>query len=99
MKVSDIEKVNHLIAELNGVKELVAHAQRAEPADFEMFIKLPGDSSIRMSSEGAASAHYSGFVASPAFLASLQRVAIEELDARRRGIITELAALGVEAGE
>jgi hypothetical protein len=52
-----------------------------------------------MSSEGAASAHYSGFVASPEFLASLQRVAIEELDARRRAIIAELAALGVEAGE
>ena len=37
--------------------------------------------------------------ASPEFLASLQRVAIEELDARRRAIIAELAALGVEAGE
>jgi hypothetical protein len=99
MKVSDIDKVNHLIAELNGVKELVTHAEHADPADFELFIKLPGDSSIRMSNEGAASAHYSGFVASTVFLASLQRVAIEELDARRRGIIAELAALGVEAGE
>ena len=29
MKVSDIDKVNHLIAELNGVKELVTHAERA----------------------------------------------------------------------
>jgi len=99
MKLSDIDKVNHLIAELNGVKELVSHAQRAEPPDFELFIKLPGDSSIRMSSEGAASAHYSGIVASPEFLASLQRLAIEELDARRRGIIAELAVLGVEAGK
>jgi hypothetical protein len=78
MKVSDIDKVNHLIAELNGVKELVTHAERAEPVDFELFIKLPADASIRMSSEGAASAHYSGFVASPEFLASLQRVAIED---------------------
>ena len=99
MKVSDIDKVNHLVAELNGVRELVTHAERAEPVDFELFIKLPADASIRMSSEGAASAHYSGFVASPEFLASLQRVAIEELDARRRAIIAELVALGVEAGE
>jgi len=98
MKIEDIDKVNHLIAELNGVKELVTHAERAEPVDFELFIKLPADASIRMSSEGAASAHYSGFVASSEFLASLQRVAIEELDARRRAIIAELAALGVEAG-
>jgi hypothetical protein len=28
----------------------------------------------------------------------LQRLAVEELDARRRRIIEELAALGVEAG-
>ena len=96
MKVSDIDKVNHLIGELNGVKELVSHA---EPVDFELFIKLPADASIRTSSEGAASAHYSGFVASPEALASLQRVAIEELDAGRRATIAELAALGVEAGE
>jgi hypothetical protein len=35
----------------------------------------------------------------PESLASLQRVAIEELDAGRRATIAELAALGVEAGE
>ena len=62
-----------------------------------MFIKLPGDASIRMSSEGAASTHYEGFSASPDFLHKLQRLAVEELDARRRGIIADLAALGVEA--
>lgn len=99
MKVSDIDKVNHLVAELNGMKELIAHAGHAELADFELFIKLPGDTSIRMSSEGAELAHYSGFQASPEFLAQLQRLSIDELDARRRGIIAELAALGVEAGE
>ena len=32
------------------------------------------------------------------FLRKLQRLAVEELDARRRGIIAELAALGVDAG-
>ena len=39
----------------------------------------------------------SGFSASPDFLGKLQRLAVEELDARRRAIIAELAALGVEA--
>jgi hypothetical protein len=97
MKIQDIDKVNHLIAELNGMKELIGHADRADPADCELFIKLPGDASIRMSSEGAASTHYEGFSASPDFLRKLQRLAVDELDARRRGIIAELAALGVEA--
>jgi hypothetical protein len=96
MKIQDIDRVNHLIAELSGIKELIAHAEHAEPADFEMFIKLPGDASIRLSGEGAASTHYSGFSASPEFLGRLQRLAIEELDAKRRGIIAELATLGVE---
>jgi hypothetical protein len=98
MKIQDIDKVNHLIGELNGMKELIAHAERADPADCELFIKLPGDSSIRLSSEGAASTHYQGFSASAEFLRGLQRLAVEELDARRRRIIEELAALGVEAG-
>lgn len=99
MKIQDIDRVNHLVAELNGMKELIAHAEHAEPADFEVFIKLPGDASIRMSGEGAASSHYSGFSASSDFLDRLQRLSIEELDARRRGIIAELAKLGVEAEE
>ena len=97
MKIEDIDKVNHLIAELNGMKELIAHAEHADPADCELFIKLPGDASIRMSSEGAASTHYEGFTASTEFLRRLQQLALEELDARRRGIVGELAALGVEA--
>jgi hypothetical protein len=97
MKIQDIDKVNHLIAELNGMKELIGHAERADPADGELFIKLAGDSSIRLSSEGAASTHYQGFSASLDFLRRLQRLAVEELDARRTGIIAELAALGVEA--
>jgi hypothetical protein len=97
MKIQDIDKVNHLITELNGMKELIGHAEHADPADCELFIKLPGDSSIRLSSEGAASTHYQGFSASSEFLRRLQRLAVEELDARRAGIIAELAALGVEA--
>jgi len=97
MKIQDIDRVNHLIGELNGMKELIAHAEKAEPSDFELFIKLPGDASIRMSSEGAASTHYQGYSVTPDFLRKLQRLAVEELDARRRGIIAELAARGVEA--
>jgi hypothetical protein len=36
-------------------------------------------------------------VTSPDFLHKLQHLAVEELEARRLGIIRELAALGVEA--
>jgi hypothetical protein len=97
MKIQDIDKVNHLIGELNGIRELIGHAERAEPSDFEAFIKLPGDTSIRLSSEGAASTHYSGFSASPEYLGRLQRLSIDELDTKRRGIIEELGTLGVDA--
>lgn len=97
MKIQDIDRVNHLIAQLTSMKELIGHAERADPGDCELFIKLPGDASIRMSSEGAASTHYEGFSASPDFLNKLHRLAVDELDARRRGIVAELAVLGVEA--
>ena len=97
MKIQDIDRVNHLVAELNGIRELISHAEHAEPADFEAFIKLPGDASIRLSGEGAASTHYSGFTASPEFLGRLQRLSIDELEAKRRGLVAELATLGVEA--
>ena len=96
MKIEDIDKVNHLIGELSGMKQLITHAQHADPVDYELFIKLPGDASIRMSGEGAASAHYQGYAVSPDFLGKLRRLAVEELDARRHSIIAELAALGVE---
>jgi hypothetical protein len=52
---------------------------------------------MRLSSEGSASTHYQGFSASPEFLRRLQQLAVEELNARRRSIIGELASLGVEA--
>ena len=97
MKIQDIDRVNHLVAELNGLKELIGHAGHAGPADYELFIKLPGDASIRMSNEGAASTHYQGYAVSPEFLAKLRGLAVEELNARRRGIIAELATFGVEA--
>ena len=99
MKIQDIDKVNHLIGELNSMKALITHAENADPAECELFIKLPGDSSIRMSSEGAAATHYQGFSASPDFLRRLHRSAMEELEARRKSIFDELAALGVDAEE
>ena len=85
MKIQDIDKVNHLIGELNSMKALIAHAENADPTECELFIKLPGDLSIRLSSEGAASTHYQGFSASSDFLRRLHRSAVEELEARRRG--------------
>ena len=72
MKIEDIDKVNHLIGELNGMKQLITHAEQADPAEYELFIKLPGDASIRMSNEGAASTHYQGYAVSPEFLAKLR---------------------------
>ena len=96
MKLNDIDRVNHLVADLNGVKELIEHTEKADPTDLELFIKLPGDASIRMSSEGASSTHYAGFSASLEFLERLKRLALEELDAKRRGIVSELKSLGVE---
>ncbi len=99
MKLKDIDRVNHLIAELGAVKELVALAERADAGDLKLFIQGPGDASIEMSAEGAESTHYRGFTATPAFLDQLKRLALEEIGARRKAIVSELAGLGVEADE
>ena len=99
MKMKDIDRVNHLIAELGAVKELIALADRADPGDVKLFIQGPGDASIEMSAEGAESTHYRGFSATRAFLGELKRLAVEEIAARQKAIIGELAGLGVEADE
>jgi hypothetical protein len=52
-----------------------------------------------MSAEGAESTHYRGFTATLGFLSELKRLALEEITARQRTIIGELAKLGVEAEE
>lgn len=96
MKIGDIEKVNQLIGELHGMNALITHTNDAAPADCELFMRLPGDSSIRMSSEGSASTHYQGFSASTGFLRRLLQLAVEELNGRKQAIIAELA-LGVDA--
>lgn len=99
MKLKDIDRVNHLIAELGAVKELVSLTERADSLDVKLFIKGAGETSIEMSSEGAESTHYRGFSATPAFLEELKRLALAELAARQTAIVGELAGLGVEAGE
>ncbi len=45
------------------------------------------------------STHYRGFSATPDFLTQLKRLALEEIAARQKAIIGELAGLGVEADE
>lgn len=99
MKLADIDRVNHLVAELGSVKELVSIAERADAGDLKLFIQGPGEASIEMSAEGAESTHYRGFSATPAFLDQLKRLALQEIAARRQAIIGELALLGVEAEE
>jgi hypothetical protein len=96
MKIGDLDRVNHLIAELNSIKQLIDHAEKVDPVDYELFINLPGDASVRMSNEGAASTHYQGYAVPPDFLRKLQELALEEFNTRRRGIIAELTTLGVE---
>ena len=72
MKLTDIDRVNHLIAELGAVKELASLAERADAGDLKLFIQGPGEASIEMSAEGAESTHYRGFTATLAFLEMLE---------------------------
>jgi len=97
MKLKDIDRVNHLIAELGTVKDLVSLTERADPADLKLYIEGPAEVSLEMSAGGEESTHYHGFSATAAFLARLKELALEELAARQRAIVDELASLGVEA--
>jgi hypothetical protein len=100
MKLADIDKVNHLIADLAEINSLIATAEAAEPSSFELLIDAPGDASFKMSAEGASTAHSRGTGVSVAFLASLKKLAVGELRARRDVVLKDLAGLGVEtAGE
>jgi hypothetical protein len=96
MKIKDVEQINHLLGELKAVQELIAHAERAEPGNFELFVELPGDASIKMSEEGSSSTHYEGFAASRELLERLKKLALEEMRSRQRGVEQQLAKLGVE---
>ena len=96
MKLADIDRVNHLVAELQNLKSLIAMAGKAEVSAYQLLIDAPGDASLRMSQEGAATTHSHGVDVSPPFLGSLKQLAMAELDAKRQRILAELTALGVD---
>ena len=96
MKLTDIDRVNHLIAELDDVKTLIAMAGRAESDAYQVIIDAPGDSGVHMSAEGASTSHSRGIAVSPTFLAEVKQIAIAELHSRQQGILAELAGLGVD---
>jgi hypothetical protein len=99
MKLADIDKVNHLVAALAEMRQLIHVAEQADPAVFQLFIESTGDSSLKMSSEGASTAHSGGVAVSSAFLTKLRELALQELHEKRDTILTELAALGVDTKE
>jgi hypothetical protein len=96
MKLTDIDRVNHLVANLAEINGLIATAESAESAMFQLMIEAPGDASFKMSAEGASTSHSRGTEASAGFLASLKDLAVGELHARRATVLRELAALGVD---
>ena len=96
MKLQDLDRVNHLVAELADIKSLIDMAERAEPMAFQLFIEAPGDASLRMSMEGASTTHSRGIDASAGFLNSVKRLAVEELLAHKDRVLVELTGLGVD---
>jgi hypothetical protein len=96
MKLSDLDKVNHLVTTLAETERLIATAREADPTLFQLFLEAPGDASLRMSSEGASTVHANGVGVSTEFLAKLKALAVAELQARRTRVIEALGALGVD---
>jgi hypothetical protein len=96
MKLTDIDKVNHLIADLGEINSLIATAEAAEPSTLQLLVEAPGDASFRMSAEGASTAHSRGTGVTAGFLASLKQLAVAELQTRRGAVLNDLAALGVD---
>jgi hypothetical protein len=96
MKLTDIDRVNHLVANLAEINGLIATAESAESAMFQLMIEAPGDASFKMSAEGASTAHSRGTDVSGGFLGNLKKLAVAELRAKRDGVLKELSALGVE---
>lgn len=99
MKLADIDKVNHLIADLGDINGLIGTAEAAEPATFQLLIEAPGDASFKMSAEGASTSHSRGTGVSADFLISLKQLAVAELRARREVVLRGLAELGVDTSE
>jgi len=96
MKLTDIDKVNHLIADLSDINGLIGTAESAEADMFQLLIEAPGDASFKMSAEGASTSHSRGTGVSTGFLASLKQLAVNELRARRETVLKGLTALGVD---
>lgn len=96
MKLADIDKVNHLIVDLADINGLIGTAETAEPATFQLLIEAPGDASFKMSAEGSSTSHSRGTDVSAGFLASLKKLAIAELRAKRDAVLTGLKGLGVD---
>lgn len=96
MKLTDIDRVNHLVSELGDIKALIAMAERAEPTAYQLFIEAPGDGGMKLSSEGASTSHSRGIDVAAGFLESLKRLALDELHAKRQRVLADLTALGVE---
>lgn len=96
MKLADIDRVTHLVAELEDIKALIAMAARAESNSYQVFIEAAGDASLRMSEQGAAKSHSRGIGVSTGFLAQVKQLAVAELQSRQLAILAELARLGVE---
>lgn len=96
MKLSDIDKVNHLISELGEVDSLLRTAEQAEPEVYQLFVEAPGDASLKLSAEGESTIHSRGIAVSAAFLAGLKASALAELRARRGVVLAALTALGVD---
>lgn len=99
MKLEDLAQVNHLVNELKEVRTLIGMAERAEPAAYQVFIEAPGDSSLKMSAEGATTSHANGVAATPGFLAEVKRIAVQELRAHETSLLKQLRALGVDTGD
>ena len=98
MKLTDIDRVNHLVTELTDIEALIVIADHADAAAYQVFIETPGDGGIRLSAEGASTSHSRGIDVSPDFLTSLKTLALTELQAKRQRVLADLAALGVETG-
>ena len=99
MKLADLDRVNHLVTDLEDMRRLQTMAEAAEPGAFQLFIEAPGDSSLRMSLEGASTTHSRGLSATEAFLLALKNLAVAELRERRQSVLTELRGLGVDPEE
>jgi hypothetical protein len=96
MKLTDIDRVNHLVGGLADIKSLIETAEKADSSGYQVVIEAPGDAGLRMSSEGASTTHSRGIEASAAFLTKVKHLAIAELQSRQKGVLADPSALGVD---